>query len=372
MINDYQGVLHIMIEKIKELIFRDVKNKNETKTVAVTLRLTALVFCLYFLCLSVIYMTIQNKHSALICLGCSIFYALSVYTTYLEQTRFAAIFSQCLMLIWVTLFVYEFGWDCGVQHFLFVLLVLNFTVTFHRIRFKILIAAGTCMYRILLYFYARYYKPVIGLPDNVYWVVQVVNTIFIFAELTIILIVFTQNSQQMEQKLMRYNKKLEYLASVDSLTGLDNRYSMCTYLDSIIKEYNNRKINAISIAIGDIDFFKQVNDKYGHEAGDKVLCHITDIFKEVMYGKGMVGRWGGEEFLFAFYNVNGDQAFEILQEILKRINDLSINYNGQTIRVTMTFGLTEYTKKLPVEDVIQEADAKLYHGKGNGRNQIVY
>lgn len=361
-----------MIDKIRELIFRDVKNKNETKTVAVTLRLTALVFCLYFLCLSVIYMTIPNTHSAIICFGCSVFYAFSIYTTYLDQTRFAAVFSQYLMLIWITLFVYEFGWDCGVQHFLFVLLVLNFTVTFHRIRYKILIAACTCVYRIILYFYAIYYKPVIGLQSDISSLVQVVNTIFIFAQLTIILIVFTQNSQQMEQKLMRYNKKLEYLASVDSLTGLDNRYSMCSYLDSIIKEYNTKKLNAISIAIGDIDFFKRINDKYGHEAGDKVLCEITEIFKEIMYGKGMVCRWGGEEFLFAFYNVNGDQAFEILEKILTRINDLNIIYNGQTIRVTMTFGLTEYTKKLPVEDVIQEADSKLYHGKGNGRNQIVY
>lgn len=361
-----------MISKLRDFIFKDVKSRNETKTIAVTLRLTSIILCAYFLCLCAIYYAIHNSASAAICFCCSIFYALSIYTTYLNQTRFAAAFSQCLMLIWITIFVYEFGWNCGVQHFLFVLLVLNFTVQFHRIRYKLLIGAGLCLYRIMLYFYALYNSPAIGFPSAVTNLVQVVNTIFIFAELTIILIVFSQNSQQMEQKLVSYNRKLEYLASVDPLTGLDNRYSMCTYLDNAIKEFNSAKLNSLSVAIGDIDFFKSVNDKYGHEAGDKVLCAITSIFQQMMAGHGKVCRWGGEEFLFVFYDINGDKSYEILSQILDSIHNLHILYEGNIIDVTMTFGLTECSKKLPTEDIIQEADAKLYHGKGSGRNKIIY
>lgn len=88
-------------------------------------------------------------------------------------------FSQLLTLLWITVFIQRFGWDCGVQHFLFVLLVLNFAVSFHRIRTKIFVGICTCAYRLLLYSYTRYHLPVIQLSTDASICIQTIDTLFI-------------------------------------------------------------------------------------------------------------------------------------------------------------------------------------------------
>lgn len=156
--------------------------------------------------------------------------------------------------MWITVFIQRFGWDCGVQHFLFVLLVLNFAVSFHRIRTKIFVGICTCAYRLLLYAYTRYHLPVIQLSTDASICIQTIDTLFIFAELITVMIIFTQNSQQMEHKLMRYNLELEHIASTDPLTGLFNRWQMCKYLEKAISQYSQHKIQSLTVAMGDIDF----------------------------------------------------------------------------------------------------------------------
>ena len=96
------------------------------------------------------------------------------------------------------------------------------------------------------------------------------------------MIIFTQNSQQMEHKLMRYNLELEHIASTDPLTGLFNRWQMCKYLEKSISQYSQHKIQSLTVAMGDIDFFKHVNDTYGHDAGDEVLRTLSRLFRTIM------------------------------------------------------------------------------------------
>ena len=162
------------------------------------------------------------------------------------------------------------------------------------------------------------------------------------------------------------------MASIDPLTGLYNRWSMRSYLEKIAGKYASGEIGYVSVAIGDIDFFKKTNDTYGHDAGDMVLKELAKVILEAMEKEGKVCRWGGEEFLFVFQNKNGDQANEVLHDILKRIRGMGIPYQGVWIHVTMTFGLEEYSGEKDMETIIRAADQKLYHGKENGRNQIVY
>ena len=110
----------------------------------------------------------------------------------------------------------------------------------------------------------------------------------------------------------------------------------------------------------------------GYFPGDMVLKELAKVFLEAMEKEGKVCRWGGEEFLFVFQNKNGDQANEVLHDILKRIRGMGIPYQSDWIHVTMTFGLEEYSGEKDMETIIRAADQKLYHGKENGRNQIVY
>ena len=137
-------------------------------------------------------------------------------------------------------------------------------------------------------------------------------------------------------------------------------------------DYEVGNAGFVSIAIADIDFFKKINDTYGHDAGDKVLKAVAGLFMDKMKTYGRVCRWGGEEFLFVFYGRNGDAAYDALQEIYDEIHRLTVSYENEEIRITMTFGLEEYDQNDGMETAIRRADEKLYQGKETGRDKIVY
>lgn len=361
-----------MFEKLKTVVFQDVASENETKKVSVILRLNAIVMFFYFVCLLIIFSVMERTQPAILCIPGACLYALSFYTTYINKTRFAVFFSQTVLLLWVVVFVAEFGWDCGVQHFIFVLLLIGFTVSYKGLRWKIAISISACLFRLMLFAIMNIYEARFVLGNGELNVFQIVNTVFIFAAITSVMTVFTKDSLEMEKKLVLYNEKLHRLASVDPLTGLLNRRSMKDYL--VKKENDCREGIAenLSLAIGDIDFFKKVNDTYGHECGDLVLKELADLFKDFIGSKGVISRWGGEEFLFAFSNINGDEALVILAELRKHLKKLEIPYRGEVIKVTMTFGLCEFDFLRGINYSINEADAKLYQGKERGRDKIIY
>ncbi len=118
----------------------------------------------------------------------------------------------------------------------------------------------------------------------------------------------------------------------------------------------------------DVDYFKNINDTYGHDAGDEVLKSLANILNDEKSrdDKFQPGRWGDEEFLVVLgsYSGNKQESTERLETLRKRISDNTMIYCGNKIKVTVTIGLT-------LDEIIKEADAKLYEGKENGRNQVV-
>lgn len=361
-----------MFEKCKAMVFQDVANENETKKVSVMLRLNAIIMCIYFLCLMITFLVMGKVQPAIMCIPGFGAYALSFYITYLNKTKAAVCFSQAVMLVWIVVFVVEFGWDCGAQHFIFVFLILGFTVSYSGMAWKMGISIGACLLRLLMYAYTNLYEAGIILDQRALVVFQIVNTVFIFAAISSVMAVFTRDSQEMERKLVLYNEKLHRLASVDPLTGLLNRRSMKNYLEKRESECREGVIENLSLAIGDIDFFKKVNDTYGHECGDMVLKQVSDLFTECIGHRGTISRWGGEEFLFVFSNINGDEALLILDEVRKCLKKLEILYKNELVKITMTFGLSEFDFQRGIDYSVNEADAKLYQGKEAGRDRIVY
>jgi len=168
----------------------------------------------------------------------------------------------------------------------------------------------------------------------------------------------------------KYNEKLRREASTDPLTSLPNRRGIRAILDDLAERADNLD-EPFSVAMSDIDFFKKVNDTYGHNAGDKVLSEISSHIEKSIEGKGHIGRMGGEEFLIALAGYKKDEAYDILEELRKSIEDLEIEYEGQIIKITMTFGVAEYEVSGSVHDAVERADALLYYGKNNGRNRVV-
>jgi len=124
------------------------------------------------------------------------------------------------------------------------------------------------------------------------------------------------------------------------------------------------------VCMADIDFFKKFNDTYGHDCGDIVLKETARIFNENMIGKGYTIRWGGEEFLVIYEDFDLDKAYAHLCTIRQKILENVIEYQGQKLSVSMTFGLTQDNNR-GIDEVVKEADSLLYIGKQGGRNRIV-
>lgn len=170
--------------------------------------------------------------------------------------------------------------------------------------------------------------------------------------------------------LIEMQKALQALVEQDVLTGLYNRRSGEKLLRQTCENYRKEGI-PFCVAIGDIDHFKNVNDTYGHECGDVALAQISSLIKEHMQGRGFVARWGGEEMLLVYDNMQLDTAVSCLKELLEKIRSQSIAYGDTAINITMTFGITKGNDE-KVEHIVRDADAKLYEGKNSGRNRIVY
>lgn len=162
---------------------------------------------------------------------------------------------------------------------------------------------------------------------------------------------------------------LRHMLEQDALTKLFNRHFGNRKLAQIIKK-NEETGSVFALAIGDIDFFKKVNDTYGHDAGDVILKNVATVLRDNMLTNGFVARWGGEEFLLVFDKMNMYQGADELEKILEKIRAMETVYDDQLIKVTMTFGITEGHGQ-SLTELLREADEKLYNGKEGGRNRIV-
>lgn len=160
------------------------------------------------------------------------------------------------------------------------------------------------------------------------------------------------------------------LVGTDPLTGLYNRRSCQIVLANMMQAYQKNKV-VFGLAIGDIDWFKLINDNYGHQAGDKVLKNLAAIFKCQMEKQGFVFRWGGEEFLFVFECMDIGQIKQELEKLQEVVRSSKVEYAGQDVVVSMTIGAAECTLEDTLETLLKRADDNLYTGKQCNKNQIV-
>ncbi len=195
-------------------------------------------------------------------------------------------------------------------------------------------------------------------------------TNFITLALSITLIFFAYYLTATSIAGARRLQHLEYISMTDSLTGLYNR----RYMEKLIsQEYDQylRTGSGFALASADIDFFKNVNDIYGHDIGDTVLRSIADEILGSVRTYDTVARWGGEEFLILLPSTNEHHAMELAERIRKRIEDGRYIPGDSTSMITLTLGVSVITPADTVESLIQRADVALYHGKRESRNCVI-
>lgn len=160
---------------------------------------------------------------------------------------------------------------------------------------------------------------------------------------------------------------LEKLSFIDDLTQLANRRYLKMELESRISEKKRYGIS-FGVIFMDIDFFKQVNDTYGHDVGDRVLKTVARTFLNTARPSDLMGRWGGEEFIGLIRGVDEEGLISAAERICSLIEQSHIEEKGRILRVTVSIGATISKDADTAESIVNRADTLLYRSKANGRN----
>lgn len=172
-------------------------------------------------------------------------------------------------------------------------------------------------------------------------------------------------------ELQSMNGQLRQLSTTDYLTQMRNRG---TWEESLRQEFNRLQRysqHQSSLIMCDIDHFKQINDTYGHAAGDLVIKSVAEIIRKSLRSTDIAGRYGGEEFAILLLDTTEDQAGYLAERIRRKISETEVVYNNKPIKFTMSFGLAERTPG--IQDYVQwmeAADKALYTSKAQGRNLV--
>lgn len=177
-----------------------------------------------------------------------------------------------------------------------------------------------------------------------------------------------------EKNLLREQARLQNLASTDPLTGIFNRRQ---FFQAAIRELERvrRTYTGACLAMLDIDHFKNINDSLGHSAGDKALRRITKIITSIIRPYDLVGRYGGDEFIFLFSEISRDDAFALLERMRDAVEKSNISAGKGNPNITVSIGLTQLGQQEAVSSVtlaqaIKRADEALYKAKNSARNHV--
>lgn len=175
-----------------------------------------------------------------------------------------------------------------------------------------------------------------------------------------------EDLERMKVQLEEKNKELHTLARKDKLTGIFNRYRLDEALDNEMF-YSLRFGHPFGIILMDIDFFKKVNDTYGHPVGDEVLVCMAQLLQSRIRKTDLLGRWGGEEFLIICPGTDRKGLCNLAEELRKEIESCDFPKAGNC---TASFGLSAFKKKDEVARLLNRADQALYVAKRSGRNRV--
>ena len=175
----------------------------------------------------------------------------------------------------------------------------------------------------------------------------------------------------LQKELMETNRRLELLSITDGLTKLNNhRY----FQDELARafEESQRYQRPLSLAMIDIDFFKKVNDTYGHAVGDEVLKAVARLYKETIRSTDLVARYGGEEFAIMMPETELQDAITFAEQVRALIENTSVDTQAGPLKITISLGVASVPRSqvTTAKELIVAADRALYRAKKNGRNQV--
>ncbi|MFN3581657.1 MAG: GGDEF domain-containing protein [Pseudomonas sp.] len=272
-----------------------------------------------------------------------------------------------LLLIWLEAIVHTalgsflIGWDAGFHYYLLMFIPALFAGT-RSVRRASLSVFCLWLFYVGLDTTMRFVEPYQPIADGALLGVHLFN-------LTAVFIMFSYLSFYYMTTVRQAHRVLGRMATTDPLTRLFNRRHMIELADRDIAA-DGEKIPEVAFLLMDVDHFKQFNDRYGHDFGDRVLCEISRIVSSTVREQDYVGRWGGEEFLAVLPNTDAEQAQLIAERVRAAVAEHDWMQQGLSAPVTLSIGVSRHLPGEALSDSIARADAALYVGKDGGRNRV--
>lgn len=273
-----------------------------------------------------------------------------------------------------TIATLSIGWEYGFALYIVCVIPLAFYLSYKQFITPVVM----CLTTVMLFIALKYttgvgiFTPFIEskFPVQAVTIIYIANSVVSFAMLVVLSLVYNISSRRVNNILKLKNDQLEELAYTDTLTKLKNRRSMFISIkESFRRAEDNGK--AFTIVLSDIDDFKNVNDTYGHNAGDLVLKEVGRLVKSSLPEKASACRWGGEEILVLLPDCDLEAGAEYADTLRKAVESTEFSWGDKSFHITMTFGVSENKGQLSVDKMVSNADKNLYSGKRHGKNCVI-
>jgi len=277
-------------------------------------------------------------------------------------------FKKIAILVWIDLAGQALissevlGWQSGFLLYLFLLIPITFLYDIASpAKRALLVEFALACYLLLDHLFFEQ-PPIVVVHPLIALVIRYMNVLIFFGGLSYLLHFHISYWQE-------YKKPLHLEPEADQLTGLHNRQAMLLKIDEILSSVSIHKQH-MSLIVADIDNFKILNERYGHNTGDAMLVYVAQILHDAIRHNDRASRWGGGEFLVLLPGGSLQSAEQIAQRVQEKLQSKPLQSEGKTIPVFMTLGIAELLPDEDFNQCLKRADMALRRGKENGRNRI--
>lgn len=272
-----------------------------------------------------------------------------------------------MSLIWAEVIIHAglgvllIGWESGFHYFLLMFIPALFVSM--ALRTAVIFLVALWSYYITLYLVMWVIEPLQPIAPGALLAVYLFNLSVVFA-------MFSYLSFFYLTMVTTANRKLRRMATTDSLTALFNRHQMTELAEKELARFQ-RTGRPVAFLVLDIDHFKAINDRHGHEVGDRVLIEVANLIKAQLRTQDLISRWGGEEFLAVLPDTGLDSAQASAERMRKAL--LAHDWlatTGESIDLTISAGVSELRPGDNLNSAISRADRALYRSKEGGRNRV--
>lgn len=319
---------------------------------------------------AVLFAILTTWQMVLICAACAIFWAMILLLNQMGYTQAAFIAGILNSSAFSLVSTYLLGWTSGFYFTALLIVPIIFMNSSLRLLFKSLLTSAIIALLLAVFFFSWGQNALWFLEESVLYGLSAFNLAITAVILSITVHFLHSTAADAETALIHANKKLASLATTDPVTNLVNRRIILSRIEQE-KERMQRGGKPFALIMLDVDHFKNINDQYGHGAGDFVLVNLAEMISVSIRKQDEVARWGGDEFLVLLPETDLEGGKTVAEKIRTRINTVPFYYRDTLISVTATYGVGVCEPNAGIGNVIRKADQALYQGKQTGRDRII-